>query len=209
MDCATGNGQAAVGLAAHFELVIAVDASEAQLEHAVPHPRVEYRVLNAEATGLPDGCLELITVAQAFHWFRPERFYAEARRMLMKGGALVVWAYGLPEINGAIDAILRDHYGNALAGYWPEQRNYVDDEYRTLEFPLSEVDAPEFRMVSTMTSERLAGYVSSWSATRKYMRELGHNPFEERLPEVAAAWGDNEEVEAHWPMYVRAGYFRD
>jgi len=47
-DCATGNGQAAVGLAAVFERVIATDASEKQIANAEPHERVEYRVAPAE-----------------------------------------------------------------------------------------------------------------------------------------------------------------
>ena len=39
-DCATGNGQAAVGLAEHFARVIATDASAEQISHARPHPRI-------------------------------------------------------------------------------------------------------------------------------------------------------------------------
>ena len=43
-DCATGNGQAAVGLAAHFDEIIATDASAQQIENARPHLRISYRV---------------------------------------------------------------------------------------------------------------------------------------------------------------------
>src|SRR5208282_5000395 len=42
LDLATGNGQAAVDLAAHFERVLASDASASQLAHAAPHARVHY-----------------------------------------------------------------------------------------------------------------------------------------------------------------------
>ena len=48
-DCGTGNGQAAAGLAAHFECIFATDASAEQIRQADPHPRVEYAVAPATA----------------------------------------------------------------------------------------------------------------------------------------------------------------
>ena len=48
-DCATGSGQAALGLAPHFESVLATDASAAQVRAADSHPRVRYAVAQAEA----------------------------------------------------------------------------------------------------------------------------------------------------------------
>ncbi|HZI41536.1 MAG TPA: methyltransferase domain-containing protein, partial [Gemmatimonadaceae bacterium] len=53
-DVATGNGQAAVGLARHVHHVIATDASAAQISQAIADVRVEYRVARAEASGLAD-----------------------------------------------------------------------------------------------------------------------------------------------------------
>jgi methylase of polypeptide subunit release factors len=38
-DCGTGNGQAATGIAEHFDQVIATDPSTAQLAESFPHPR--------------------------------------------------------------------------------------------------------------------------------------------------------------------------
>src|SRR2546425_12438037 len=77
-DCAAGNGQAAVDLAARFDRVIATDASREQIASATPHPNVEFRVAPADESGLPDVSVGLLTVAQALHWFDLERFYAEA-----------------------------------------------------------------------------------------------------------------------------------
>lgn len=46
----------------------------------------------AEHTGLPDGCVDLVTAAQAFHWFDADAFGAECRRILRPGGrVLLVW----------------------------------------------------------------------------------------------------------------------
>jgi hypothetical protein len=68
-DCATGNGQAAVALAAHYPQVWATDASAPQIASAQPHPRVTYRVADASASGLEEHSVGLVTVAQALHWF--------------------------------------------------------------------------------------------------------------------------------------------
>src|SRR4030095_10089173 len=66
-DCAAGNGQASLDLAARFDRVIATDASHEQIASATPHPGVEYRVAPAEQSGLPAETGGLITVARALH----------------------------------------------------------------------------------------------------------------------------------------------
>lgn len=43
-DCGTGNGQAAVCLAALYNQVLATDPSEQQLKHATQHPKVLYKI---------------------------------------------------------------------------------------------------------------------------------------------------------------------
>src|SRR4051812_7637390 len=62
-DCATGNGQAAVALAPFFDSVIATDASRKQLDQATPHAKVRYLAAPAEESTLPDGSVDLVTVA--------------------------------------------------------------------------------------------------------------------------------------------------
>src|SRR4051794_21677502 len=110
-DCATGNGQATAGLAERFARVIATDASAAQLAQATPHPRIEYRQAPAEQSGLADRSVDLVTVATALHWFDFDRFYAEAERVLIPGGALVAWAYNLPRVSPELD-VLMDRLGH-------------------------------------------------------------------------------------------------
>src|SRR3954454_11842179 len=68
-DCATGNGQAAVGLAPSFRSVLATDASARQIDQSRPHERVRYVVAPADRAPTPDGSVDLVTVAQALHWF--------------------------------------------------------------------------------------------------------------------------------------------
>jgi len=64
---------------------------EAEARHA-GHPRFSSRRGWAEATGLPDGCVDLVTAAQSFHWFDKIKFREECRRLLRPEGAVaIVW----------------------------------------------------------------------------------------------------------------------
>lgn len=86
-DVGTGNGQAAIGLAGHFEEVIATDASAEQIALAKLRERVTYRVAPCDASGLATGSVDLVTSAAAAHWFPYEAFHAEVRRVARDKGA--------------------------------------------------------------------------------------------------------------------------
>ncbi|MCP4377042.1 MAG: class I SAM-dependent methyltransferase, partial [bacterium] len=170
-DCATGSGQAAHGLSTHFERVIATDASAAQIDSAVPAANVHYRVAPAEASGLPDRSVDLVTVAQALHWLDLERFYGEVRRVLKPGGLLAVWSYNLLRTDPAIDAEVDAFYSHTVGPYWPPERRLVESGYRDLPFPFPELDTPPFAMTARWRLEQLLGYLGTWSATKRYRGE--------------------------------------
>src|SRR5688500_5698694 len=143
-DAATGNGQAASGLAAHFARVVATDASAAQIAQAAPHPRIEYRVARAEASGLAGGEADVVTTAQALHWLDIPAFWRKVRRVLRPGGLVVVWGYALPAIEPSIDAIVDELSNRTLAADWPPERRILDDRYATVDFPFEPVTPPAF-----------------------------------------------------------------
>jgi ubiquinone/menaquinone biosynthesis C-methylase UbiE len=116
-DCGTGNGQAAVGLASVFDRVVATDASEKQIASAQAHARVEYRVAQAEDSGIQSSTIDLITIAQALHWFDLDRFYAEARRVLKPDGVLAASAYNLLHIEPAIDEVVNRYYYQVVGAF--------------------------------------------------------------------------------------------
>ena len=205
-DCGTGNGQAAVALAVHFQRVVATDASHEQIEHAAAHDRVEYRVEPAEKVSLKSGSVSLVTVAVAVHWFDFEAFYAEVKRVLRPGGVLAVWTYHLPSVTPSVDPILYNYFADILSGYWPERIRYLDERYRTLPFPFNEISAPELSMVSGWNLNRLAGFLHSWSATRRYIDENGSHPVELIWKELETVWGPAElERTITWPLHMRIG----
>jgi hypothetical protein len=79
-DCGTGSGQVASHLSNYFDKVCATDKSAGQLQHAVRRDNIEYIHGGAEATEFPPDYFDLVTVAQAIHWFDFDRFYEEVRR---------------------------------------------------------------------------------------------------------------------------------
>lgn len=206
-DCACGSGQASVDLADRFERVAATDASAAQLEGAARHPQIEYRQAPAEMSGLPDASVDLITVAQALHWFDLPAFYAEARRVLRPGGVLAVWSYGVQTVEGdAVDALVQHFYREVVGPYWPPERVLVEQGYRTLDFPFAEFAPPAFEMTAHWPLSRLLGYFRSWSATGRYIKARGEDPVVGLAEALASLWGDPEAGrQVAWPLALRVG----
>ncbi|HXO84896.1 MAG TPA: class I SAM-dependent methyltransferase [Gemmatimonadales bacterium] len=204
-DAGTGNGQAAVGLARWFEHVTATDASASQIEHARPHPRVTYRVSPAEASGLEAASVDLVSVAQAVHWFDRERFWAEARRVLRPRGTIAIWTYLLFEITPEIDEIVRRFYGGIVGPYWPPERRLTEQRYQTIEFPFVEFNAPDFMIEQMMTLADVAGYIRTWSATRAFMKHHHKDPVDALVTELTRAWVPQQERRARWPVAMRVG----
>jgi ubiquinone/menaquinone biosynthesis C-methylase UbiE len=202
-DCATGNGQAAVELAEQFERVIATDASEKQVANAEPHPCVEYRVGKAENSGLKAHSVDLVTVAQALHWFDLEKFYAEVRRVLKPRGVIAAWAYKLAKVSPDIDALVNHYYSDVVGPYWPEERVLVE-KFEELPFAFPAMETPRFEMVAQWKVEQLLGYLRTWSATQRFIATEKRNPLEEVEEELRAAW-KQELRRVIWPLTVRVG----
>jgi len=92
-DCACGSGQASLPLASRFALVAASDASAIQVATATASENIRYLVAAAETAPLADGTVDLVTVAQALHWFVGDEFFAEVRRVGRPGGVFAAWTY--------------------------------------------------------------------------------------------------------------------
>lgn len=206
-DCATGNGQAAVALASRFERVVATDASAEQISAATPHPRVEYRVARAETSGLAADSIDLVTVAQALHWFDRPAFYGEVGRVLRGDGVLAAWTYGHPHLDDpGADAVFQKFYSETVGPYWPPERALVDGGYRALDFPFPEIEPPAFEMETRWPLGALLGYVGTWSATSRFRAAKGFDPVARLARDLASTWGKPEEPRrVRWPLAFRVG----
>ena len=206
-DCACGNGQATLGLAERFESVIGTDASAQQLAAAPPNPRVTYRVARAEDSGIESASMDLVTVAQALHWFDLDSFYAEVQRVLKPPGVIAAWTYGTLRLEGeGVDALIQEFYHHVVGPYWPPERKLVEEGYRGLAFPFAEISAPRFNMEERWDRGRLLGYLRTWSATGRYVEDKGVDPVVDLEKRLEPLWADTQAPrKVTWPLVLRVG----
>ncbi|MEX0976973.1 MAG: class I SAM-dependent methyltransferase [Woeseia sp.] len=202
-DCATGNGQTARALTEYFTRVTATDASAAQVQAADVHAQIDYRVATAEASGLADRSVDLVTVSQALHWFDIDRFFDEAQRVLVPGGVLAAWSYALCSVDAACDAVIGSLY-EAVDAYWPPERAIVEDGYRGIQLPMPAIAAPAFEMSALWSAETMLGYLRTWSACQRSLRDSGIDPVAAIESALRTAWGADAR-EVHWPLALRVG----
>lgn len=203
-DCATGNGQVAVALADAFARVEATDISENQLAQATLHPNIHYQVGPAERTAFPNGHFDLVTVAQALHWFDADAFHAEVKRVAKPGAVIAEWGYGLNKVDEAVDGLVLDFYRNRVGPYWDMRRRLIDEQYATLPFPFADVQQANFVVRRIWTLERFLNYLRTWSSVQKYKFENGDDPVSALGDALLPIWGEGEK-EVCFPVFLRAG----
>jgi SAM-dependent methyltransferase len=201
-DAGTGNGQAAQVLAKQFKKVLATDISSAQLEQAGKADNIFYSIA-AEKIDQPESSIDLITVAQAIHWFDIPTFFKTVTQLSKPDAVLAVWGYGLLSVNPELDLQINHFYKNVVGPYWDPERRLIDDHYQTIPFPFREIKAPPFSFSFRWSLEHLAGYLSTWSAVRKYILVNQTNPVDELVAKLKFHWQNEQEVT--FPLFLRIG----
>ena len=205
-DCGTGSGQAAFALALRFPNVLATDPSLAQLAHAERAECLSYVAMAAESCAVKDRSIDLVTVAQALHWFDRGAFFNEVKRVLAPDGLLAVWSYGLGSIEPGLDEVLRHFHDVTVGPYWSPARRLVESGYAGIEFPFHEEAGPDIPMQASWTLPQLGGYLSTWSAVGKYREVTGNDPLPMVMQALAERWGTPEEARlVRWPLRLRVG----
>lgn len=202
-DCGTGNGQVAFQLAKRFKKVYATDISAKQLDNAIKAPNIQYMQAPAEKTVIPEACIDLITVAQALHWFEIESFYKEVVRVAKPGATLAYWGYNLLAVNDIIDPILKDFHDNVVGEYWDPERKILTNKYADINLPLINPHQTYFQYTVQWAPEHLKGYLESWSAVQHYIRKKNANPVDNLISQIKKHWTDNQTVT--FPVFLIAG----
>lgn len=201
-DCATGSGQAAGGIAPYFEHVVATDASAQQIDNAVPHVGVEYRVAPAESSGFRDDAVDLVTVAQALHWFDMPAFFNEVQRVGCEGTVLAVWSYERSSVDDQVDIALEKIF-DEVEDFWPPERDIVESRYRDIVLPGEPLSPPPFDMSANWTADNMLAYLRTWSATRRYIADRGNDPVGLHEQALKQAWGEGSRP-VRWPLTLLA-----
>lgn len=208
LDCACGNGQLSVVLAKAFREVTAIDSSASQINQAEARENITYRLARAEdLTDLPDASFDLITVAQAAHWFELHTFYQQATRLLKPHGVLAMLSYAALKIHDTpCDKILQAMNSAIFATAWPINREDVDSGYAGWDFPFDEFPLPAMELRAEWNFSHLTSYIRTWSAFR-VLEDAGRT--EEITPHFQAlqsAWGNALESKTiTWPLRGRIG----
>ncbi|WP_421945331.1 class I SAM-dependent methyltransferase [Pedobacter sp.] len=204
-DCATGNGQVARELALHFDNVYATDISKKQIEQALKLPNIVYQVESSDKVNAADDSFDLITVAQAIHWFNFDAFYSEVKRTLKPEGIFAVIGYGIMSIDKKVDKAVHKLYEDFLGKYWDPERRYIEENYKTIPFPFEEITAPHIFIKTRWNFNQLIGYLNTWSALQHYKTANERNPIEYMFTELKEAWGSDAEKEIRFPVLLRIG----
>lgn len=204
-DCATGNGQVARELALHFDSVYATDISKKQIEQALKLPNIVYQVESSDKVNAADNIFDLITVAQAIHWFNFDAFYTEVKRTLKPDGIFAVIGYGIMSIDKKVDKAVHKLYEDFLGKYWDPERRYIEENYKTIPFPFEEITAPHILIRTHWNFNQLIGYLNTWSALQHYKKANERNPIEYLFTELKEAWGSDAEKEVRFPVLLRVG----
>jgi len=103
VDVGSGTGLSTAMWGERAERVIGIepnaDMRKEATHHVEDHPyaaHIEYREGLAHQTGLPDGCADMVTAAQSFHWMEPTSTLAEIARILRPGGLFAAYDYDWP-----------------------------------------------------------------------------------------------------------------
>jgi SAM-dependent methyltransferase len=178
-------------------------SAEKSLGHGPCAPRFESVDGSAESTTLADQSVDLVTAAQAFHWFDPARSRAEMARILRPAGFVaLVW-------NQRKDTAMNRDYEEMLERFAPEYAQ-VRERDRAAEPGVRAFFAPStpsrvcFDHAQRFDEAGLRGRLSSSS----YAPREGHPSFQpmmKRLDEIFAAHARGGEVSFAYEALVWYG----
>lgn len=205
-DVGAGTGMLADVFLANGNSVIAVEPNDEMREACVrSHEGATLRVVDgtAEATGLADASVEMVSVGRALHWFDVEKAFAEFRRVLKPGGWVVVVAFGRDDGGSEENLALEE----LLEGFMPERHRKKGYEVygRVGEaFAGGEFHHAEVRGAMRLTWEEFLGLAVSLSHSPLPGSE-GYAEFEAALREFFGKYAVDGVVTLGTRYWINAG----
>src|SRR6516162_6219415 len=97
-----------------------------------------------------------------------------------------------------------ERYKDVIGPYWDKERRLIDEEYKTIAFPFKEI-APLASSFSFQWSfEELHGYLTTWSAVQKFMKENSLNPVDHLMEKIKPHWL-SKAMRIEFPLFMRIG----
>jgi hypothetical protein len=210
-DCATGNGQAAVDLAPYFSRVEATDISAEQVGEGLTQPNIHYTVQPAERTTFAESSFDLITVAQALHWFDFSRFWPEVTRVARPDAFFCAWGYAWFDCDPSVNADLVEPVRALIEPYWAANNRLLWRGYRSEEiaFPFERLEAPSMSIRAQWTVDQLIGYMQTWSSYKRASQdEKVAGSLEALVDSARRRFAAHLPLEITMPLEVVAGHVR-
>lgn len=195
VDLGSGHGVVAREFASFFDRVIGTDPSSGMIQQARSltsadeYPNVTYEQASAENMPfLTHQGVDTVVSGQAAHWFDPEEFFPEMKRVVRKGGTLAFWCYkdhvfvDYPRATRILDRYCYGEEERMLGPYWQQPgRNKVQNKLRDLRPPEDEwtdiqrieyepsIKGPKSGEGTMFLSKRMTlgvcmNYIRTWSA---------------------------------------------
>lgn len=132
VDIASGTGLSTRIWQDHTAQIIGIEPNVDMRAQAEEHMRVEaysgkthtsFRAGTSDATGLADGCADIVTVSQALHWLEPVSTFAEMMRILRPGGVFAAYDCDWPP---CLDWQIEAAYNACM-----QRANELEKQYQT------------------------------------------------------------------------------
>ncbi len=110
VDLGAGPCKASLDLAQRFERVAAVEPDARMLAAAPDHPRIERVNCASEDADFPEGGVDCVIAATAFHWMEQDVVTAKVSRWLRPGGVFFPFLYGPFFVTGDAREVFQHHW---------------------------------------------------------------------------------------------------
>jgi len=148
IDFGCGHGVATRELSSSFDAMIGTDPSKNMIEQASnstpkeKYPHTTFHQAAAENTPFVEaGSVDMVTAAQASHWFDQPRLFSELNRIMRKGGTMAFWGYkdhvfvDYPKATKIMDHYTYANDDELMGPYWEHGRYIVRDKLRAIKPP--------------------------------------------------------------------------